>query len=883
VARRAAQVQADLRDARLRLLADDLLQLRAALDAEVRDEALVRDRRALVERELAAAQAREAELTDAASAQASVLARAQETWYRLAALEERLRGTASLAAERHRHLTSALPEQARSARDPEDLDREAAAVRAQEGPAGSQLADDRRRLEDAVTRRTDAESAHTVEERALVAAVRAVADRREGLARLTGQVGALRSRAAAAEAELGRLAAALQDARGRVDRSQAKLAALQAEAGGLDEGEVDLDERHEAAAAVLAEAQERLARCQAQERDAERERSTWAARRDALSLSLARDGAAALLDGGVPGVLGTVAALVTVQPGSEQAGAAALGAVADAVAVASPADAAEALARLKRDDAGRAGLLVGGGPAPRPELPRLPDGARWALDLVQAPDALQPAAGPGPARASRWSARLAAAAALVQRHPELRAVTARGRPARAHWAVGGSATAPSLLEVQAAVDEASAAHDDAQRRQERLRFEVQTARADVRGRRRRGRGGPRGAARLGRHAGRPVRAAGAARLRRPQRRGRGGPARAVPGPREQARDADLSGLAALEERLAAAEHAPAQGEPPTELRDRLAAAATAARAAEVEARLAVRTGEERARALAGRAESLERAARSERAARERLVGLLATRSRGALVAAAVTRGAQEALTRIAGSLSAAAADRETATAARAGTEGELAALRVRARELGADLERLTDVVHRDEVARAEQRLRIEQLEERAVSEWGVPLDRLLAEHGPDVPVLQLTATGAADGEAPALPYDRAEQERRAAAAERALAVLGKVNPLALEEYAALEERSAFLTTQLEDLRDTRRDLLTVVRDVDERIHEVFASAFADTAREFVQVFATLFPGGEGGWCSPTPTTCSPPASRCWPGPPARRCPGSRCCPAASAR
>jgi chromosome segregation protein len=228
-----------------------------------------------------------------------------------------------------------------------------------------------------------------------------------------------------------------------------------------------------------------------------------------------------------------------------------------------------------------------------------------------------------------------------------------------------------------------------------------------------------------------------------------------------------------------------------------------------------------------------------------LVGLLATRSRGALVAAAVTRGAQEALTRIAGSLSAAAADRETATAARAGTEGELAALRVRARELGADLERLTDVVHRDEVARAEQRLRIEQLEERAVSEWGVPLDRLLAEHGPDVPVLQLTATGAADGEAPALPYDRAEQERRAAAAERALAVLGKVNPLALEEYAALEERSAFLTTQLEDLRDTRRDLLTVVRDVDERIHEVFASAFADTAREFVQVFATLFPGGEG--------------------------------------
>jgi chromosome segregation protein len=96
-----------------------------------------------------------------------------------------------------------------------------------------------------------------------------------------------------------------------------------------------------------------------------------------------------------------------------------------------------------------------------------------------------------------------------------------------------------------------------------------------------------------------------------------------------------------------------------------------------------------------------------------------------------------------------------------------------------------------------------------------------------------------------VPYDRAAQEKRAASAERALALLGRVNPLALEEYAALEERSAFLTTQLEDLKATRRDLLTVIKDVDERIHDVFRSAFEDTAREFVHVFATLFPGGEG--------------------------------------
>ncbi len=96
-----------------------------------------------------------------------------------------------------------------------------------------------------------------------------------------------------------------------------------------------------------------------------------------------------------------------------------------------------------------------------------------------------------------------------------------------------------------------------------------------------------------------------------------------------------------------------------------------------------------------------------------------------------------------------------------------------------------------------------------------------------------------------VPFDRATQEKRAAKAERELNLLGKVNPLALEEFAALEERHGFLATQLEDLKSTRRDLLTVVREVDERIHEVFAAAFADVAREFEGVFATLFPGGQG--------------------------------------
>ncbi|UOY04083.1 AAA family ATPase [Blastococcus sp. PRF04-17] len=276
----------------------------------------------------------------------------------------------------------------------------------------------------------------------------------------------------------------------------------------------------------------------------------------------------------------------------------------------------------------------------------------------------------------------------------------------------------------------------------------------------------------------------------------------------------------------------------------------AARQSETEARLAVRTAEERARALHGRAESLRRQARQEREARERAARARAARERGAGVAARVRADAESALAALATSLTRAARERDELASARSSSEAELLEVRTRVRAATAELDRLTDEVHRDEVARAEQRYRIEALEGRAAEEYGVDLPTLLAEYGPAAPVpptpAQVAAAEAAGEPGPEpVPYDRARQERRAAQAERDLATLGKVNPLALEEFAALEERHGFLATQLEDLKSTRRDLLTVVREVDERIHDVFASAFTDVAKEFEQVFATLFPGGSG--------------------------------------
>jgi chromosome segregation protein len=92
---------------------------------------------------------------------------------------------------------------------------------------------------------------------------------------------------------------------------------------------------------------------------------------------------------------------------------------------------------------------------------------------------------------------------------------------------------------------------------------------------------------------------------------------------------------------------------------------------------------------------------------------------------------------------------------------------------------------------------------------------------------------------------REEQEKRLRAAEKQLAILGRVNPLALEEYSAMEERQKFLTEQLEDLKKTRDDLLDIVKEVDSRVEQVFTEAYTEIAQEFEGVFSRLFPGGEG--------------------------------------
>lgn len=866
IARRAQAVQTELRDARLRLAADDYVTLSEETQREEASQEQARRRRAEVEEQLDVARERQDELETALAADAPRLQLAQDTWYQLSALAERLRGTVRLAEERVRHLTSSAEAGRTPGRDPDETEAEADAIAEQEEELVAAVAEARRRLDEVVTEKAERERTLAAAEREHLAAVRAIADRRAGIATLAGKADALRSGVAATAEEIERLSEALAEAGARTAEAEAELETAR-ESLGVSGDAADTDAlatRVEQAEAAHRSAAERVAELVAAERDAEQRRAHWRARVDALQVGLVRrDGTGALLDSGADGVLGAVAELVEVEPSGRAAVAAALGELAEGVAVASVVSAADALRSLRRGDSGRAALLVGAGPAgadrsagrvPVPVPDGDPPAGRWAAALVTAPPALAPALGELLAGVVVVDG-LDAAATAVGARPGLTAVTTEGDLLTAHAARGGTGAGEGALQLQAAVDDALAARDAVDAELESLRPTLDGARAEEAAR-----GTDLTAARAAVADADRRRAAAAAQLGRLEQvvtsaRAEAQRLRERRDAVERRRSDSLIELEAAEHQLSLASDAPVDDEPDTELRDEAAERVEEVRSEEVECRLALRTAEERARAIAGRAETLRRRAHGERVARSRAAAAAAERERASEVARLVVDAGHVAAERIERSLAAAAAERDEIQAARAERERAHAEARDTTTKLTALLEKLTDTVHRDEMVRQQTRMRLEQLTEKILGDHGIGVDDLVAEYGPEVPVPP-SAEETAEYEAarergeqvsapPPVPFDRPTQERRLKRAEKDLSLLGKVNPLALEEFAALEERYKFLSTQLEDLKNTRRDLLTVVREVDDKILEVFTTAYHDVAAEFETVFATLFPGGDG--------------------------------------
>ncbi|BBY16730.1 chromosome segregation protein SMC [Mycolicibacterium litorale] len=854
MARRAQTIQADLRDARLRLAADDLVSRRSEFDNTHQTETMLRREHDEITTRLETATA---ELDGHETAVADLTERAelaQQTWFRLSALAERVSATVRIATERTQ-LLDAEPEPS-TGRDPDEMEAEADHMAAHEAELLEELAESRAVLEATRDELAERERVAADAERAHMAAARAEADRREGLARLAGQVDTMRTRVESIDETVARLTVGIEEAAAKAEQAQAEFETVQSRVGELDAGELGLDEHHDRTVAALRQADERVAELQTAERAAERQVASLRARIDALAVGLdRRDGAAWLQQNhGGAGLFGSIAELVKVRPGHEVAVAAVLGAAADALAAEDSGAARDAVAALKESDGGRAAIVLGDWPeTPTAETPALPAGVVWAVDVVDIPARLR---GAVTAMLSGVAivADLAAALDLVADRPQLRAVTADGDLVGAGWVSGGSDRKPSTLEIASEIDKARADLEASEKQVGELAAALSGALAEQHDRQE-----------AAEHALAALNESDAAISAIYEQLGRlGQDARAAADEwqrlirqrdeLEAGRTRTVEELTELETRLHNAQQAPMFEVEPVD-RQASVAAAEAARAAEVEARLSVRTAEERANAVRGRADSLRRAAAAEREARMRAQRAKQAREHAAAVAGAVAESGRQVAARLSAVVAAASRSRDALAAERQQRAAALSKAREEVNELGARLTTLTDALHRDEVAKAQAALRIEQLEANVLEQFGMAPADLIAEYGPHI-ALPPTELEMAEYEqakergeqvtAPApMPFDRPTQERRAKRAERELAELGRVNPLALEEFAALEERYNFLSTQLEDVKAARKDLLDVIADVDDRILQVFSEAYADVEREFTQVFETLFPGGEG--------------------------------------
>lgn len=842
VAKKAATIQADLRDARLRLLADDLISLTKTLNAEVADETALRERRAIVESDLDAARARESELDAQMAVDSPRLVQAQETYYQLNALREKFRGTQSLAQERSRFLAEEAEEARTAGRDPETLDREAVLLRQEEADLRTAVENSRIHLQAATASLAISEAELKAEEDRVAAALRALADQREGTARQEGHIKSLAARLDAIAEEISRLTRARDEAQLRADSAQREYSTHELDITSADSSELGLDSQFETAQLALDEIKAKLSTLVDEERAADRERNALESKLEAMHLtSQSRDGATALIrDPRGINILGSIASLVEIDFGWEGAAAAALGSLADAVVVQDLSTAVVALTALRTENLGQADFLV------------LKTGSRKASGLI--PSGLK--AITTHIRSSQIHDLLeellantvvadnaTEAESIIGSNPELTVVTRDGDVFTQSRARGGSKSSSSLIEIHAMIEELTRKVSEVSHVCQRLRFEISTTETQLAQRQsefdialsKLNESDARIAALTeqlavaGQHAksaraeverlNSAIHEAGAAKAR------------------------DESELAIAQEQM---HHLGDVEEPSHSRAEEIRAEVSLSRTSEVEARLSLRTSEERVESLGARAKALEEAANAEREASERAIHRRGARARGAVVSQAIAESAYEALIHIERSIAKAASERGRLEEARAAREGETLTVRARARELALELEQLTSSVHRDEIARAEQRMRIEQLEQKAVEELGVDVSTLVGEYGPENDVPTFIETD--DGQVVAgdlVPYRRDQQERRLVNTERSLALLGKINPLALEEYSALEERLRYLAEQLEDLKRTRKDLLDIIKEVDERVQQIFMEAYADTARHFEDIFARLFPGGDG--------------------------------------
>ncbi|WP_022886487.1 chromosome segregation protein SMC [Glaciibacter superstes] len=838
IAREAQTIAAVVRDARARLLADEVVTLRTALDGHGRTESERHSERIVLQEQLEQKQLRVQRLEQAQIGDAVDLAR--RTSFGLESVQERLRGLYTLANQRLALLGSEGENiNQGSSVTPQMLTDAAAEV--ERLKAGIQTAE--QGWKDAQVATTLARSQlDSVDEE--IAAQAALVSRHDlEISKLKGQAETAASRLAAVRGEVLRQQNALDAAQERRESAQAQFTILETDAAAADAGETNLDETYELAQASVFEAESEIEQLREELHGHERERDALAARTGALSLALdQKDGSSALVAARLNGIRGLVAEHVKVHPGYETAIAAALGSLADAVLAENRDAAFEAVAHARHDDLGRVELIVADARAVSADLPTC-QGVVPATSVVEAPDGVLGVLAYTVIAEDVYAARqarpvLAEHAAAVP----VTIITRDGDVLTDYVLRGGSGAKQSKLELVAERDTAQEKLGEVTSKIERARFAL----AEQRGL-------------LQVYKEQSANALAALRefdSRLAAQTERLNRARVQVEAAVAEFDRLESALALASVSIGDAEAAAAQSTAELERaqsrprpildvssRDALYAELEAAREREVEARLQVETARERVRAEEARGQELARQLEADRAAAEVAARRAVIRRRQVDAATGVVQALPAVLASVDTSVSEARLRLRTAETERASQNEELSTLRREESALRERLQAITENVHGLELQIYEKKLHLSSLLERAGSELGLVEDVLVAEYGPEE---LIPADGPeVDPDEEGVPFDREQQRRRLAAAERKLGQLGRVNPLALEEFAALEQRHKFLTEQLTDLTDTRKDLLTIIEEIDGKMETIFASAFDDTKAAFAEVFPVLFPGGSG--------------------------------------
>jgi len=697
VARKASIIQSDVRDAKLRLMADDMLRMRNEMELEVADENVLRQRKEQVESDLNSARSREIELDTIAASENPQLIAAQENFYRLTAQREQIRAVQNLSSERARFLSEEAEEAKASGRDPVLLDQEAQQLRNEEKELANNVNKSQEQLDTDSNLLKAIEDKLALEESRVSAALRAIADQREGTARQEGHINGLRSRIDATSGEVNRLTEARNSVEQRLKNYRENFATIETQISSLAASEPGLDSLFEKLKVEMKNSEKDLKVLTEKLQSTEKLRA---------------------------GSLGRLTAFKEITELVKTS---------------------ENTSLISKVDDLTSNCEV--------EVNKVTvDCDRIRFELSSANDDFNKISSEYESVLSKLNESDAAMTGLAEQ-----------------LAISGQ-------NVKNSVDEF-----------DRLNSALQAA--------------------------------------------------------IDQRNSDERDLAAA---LAQFESHQTPVEPDLTNLEDLRSQVSGARSKEVESRLNLRTIEERKDALSQRAEALENQAAAERESASRSISRRENRAQAAITAQDIADTAYEALIQIESSIARAGSERERLETSRSSREGEILSLRTIGRELSIELEKLTSSVHKDEIARAEQRLRIEQLETKAVEELGIDVQALINEYGPsnDVPTFYENEQGEfVPGDL--IPYRRDQQEKRLSQAEKSLILLGKINPLALEEYSSLEERLRYLAEQLEDLKKTKKDLLDIIKEVDDRVQQIFTEAYEDTAREFELVFARLFPGGDG--------------------------------------